>query len=73
MGQLGPPNKGPNLGYQKIALWPHMAAKTPSKMEANLGLKMTIYRVSDLGGSRGHLGEPGSMFEAQLGSMLASC
>ena len=45
MGQLGPPNKEPNLGLQKSALWRHMAAKTPPKMEPNLGFKMTIYRV----------------------------
>ena len=45
MGQLGPLNKGPNLGLQKSALWRHMAAKTPPKMEPNLGFKIAIYRV----------------------------
>ena len=31
VGQLGPPNKEPNLGLQKSALWRHMAPNPPQK------------------------------------------
>ena len=72
MGQLGPPNKGPNLGLQKSALWRHMAAKTPPKMGPNLGFEIMIYRVQ-VGLRFGRVLEPRASQDRFLRPNLAPC
>ena len=65
VGQLGPPNKEPNLGLQKIFLWRPRRPNPPSKMDPNLGLKKLIwgaYLVVRFGHHVGDLKAPKRFF-----------